>query len=978
MKKILLLTLVSMLCAVSTWAGPYVYKSVYANQQDLASQKQWESITHVNITSEKAGEIATMLNALMADGSTKLTTGSETFDASITQRLSITGPLNSDDLIALAKFFGSYEGLLSLKLENATISDEDWATFCKATDATFSNVNGLILPKTFKEITAETVANFTNAELAAAAFDTTEGSSFMTCYNKKAGNLYQALGISTNWTGKTFDKVTLNGNYGKKTITSFGNDGVVMADLNFLKANSASTDDKGATMTDLNLTNATFANYEGETLSGNTQSGYAYEEGTNGMVQIGSLFGSTLTQLELPTTVGTTLLPYQSLIGCNSISSLTIPANITTLGTECCMNMDALETVVAEGIEAVGIESFASCDKLTSVTLPTCCKVIKESAFNRCFGLKGIALPGGITEIKTQAFAYCEGLLAIRLPNSLQTIGSQAFLQCVSLQSITIPANVTSIASQAFAACVGLMHVYVLGTTTVPNCPWDAFDTYVQYNNNAVEKVTKGEWSTTPWQKGPDGSYSTDGWNPNTENFGCYRTKESTITLVDGTQQTYKTGAAMLHFPEGMGDIYSCETTRNQYYRGTFEASGTEDWTNDDFGITKWATDGDLYVYWSALGLVNNMPAALNSDEVKAFGYGDWTDSKINGGATTNTDGFKLFILTKQSTKEDVYEFPNIKKDRWYTICVPFDITANQLEETFGNGYEVAQFNEVKYEGNKLYLNFTNTISNGKSGSDVVIEKHVPYMIHPHSMAVDAKGNPTETTFTITGIKIADEDYNMSAEDMQNYKVEVKEPDGTRMFTFIGLGHNNIYTKDANDKTKGIGKRVLLPWNCYFFGTASGATWPKFYRESAKDDSDRGTGLWTNNTAIVLAPGWTYEEPKTYIAQSDDYEATEDGVITAGYQTWKSGYTMDAYVYAGKTATSAKALSSFEFVVNNDPLKDHSGETTGIKTVTTTESNMPARLQGKVFNINGQYVGTSLNGLSKGIYLVNGKKYVVK
>lgn len=35
-------------------------------------------------------------------------------------------------------------------------------------------------------------------------------------------------------------------------------------------------------------------------------------------------------------------------------------------------------------------------------------------------------------------------------------------------------------------------------------------------------------------------------------------------------------------------------------------------------------------------------------------------------------------------------------------------------------------------------------------------------------------------------------------------------------------------------------------------------------------------------------------------------------------------------------------------------------------------------LEGKVYNLNGQMVGTSTNGLSKGVYIVNGKKVVVK
>lgn len=35
-------------------------------------------------------------------------------------------------------------------------------------------------------------------------------------------------------------------------------------------------------------------------------------------------------------------------------------------------------------------------------------------------------------------------------------------------------------------------------------------------------------------------------------------------------------------------------------------------------------------------------------------------------------------------------------------------------------------------------------------------------------------------------------------------------------------------------------------------------------------------------------------------------------------------------------------------------------------------------LQGKVFNLNGQLVGNSAEGLSKGIYIVNGKKVIIK
>lgn len=47
------------------------------------------------------------------------------------------------------------------------------------------------------------------------------------------------------------------------------------------------------------------------------------------------------------------------------------------------------------------------------------------------------------------------------------------------------------------------------------------------------------------------------------------------------------------------------------------------------------------------------------------------------------------------------------------------------------------------------------------------------------------------------------------------------------------------------------------------------------------------------------------------------------------------------------------------------------GETTGINSIETN-----ATVNGKVYNLNGQYVGNSLNGLKKGIYVVNGKKVI--
>ena len=47
----------------------------------------------------------------------------------------------------------------------------------------------------------------------------------------------------------------------------------------------------------------------------------------------------------------------------------------------------------------------------------------------------------------------------------------------------------------------------------------------------------------------------------------------------------------------------------------------------------------------------------------------------------------------------------------------------------------------------------------------------------------------------------------------------------------------------------------------------------------------------------------------------------------------------------------------------------------GIKNIETTGQKL---VDTRAYNLKGQYVGTTLNGLSKGVYIVNGKKVVVK
>ena len=73
-----------------------------------------------------------------------------------------------------------------------------------------------------------------------------------------------------------------------------------------------------------------------------------------------------------------------------------------------------------------------------------------------------------------------------------------------------------------------------------------------------------------------------------------------------------------------------------------------------------------------------------------------------------------------------------------------------------------------------------------------------------------------------------------------------------------------------------------------------------------------------------------------------------------------------------KQDTSIKGMRAYFLLANGATAAklNFGGELTGIDAV----DNGEAVMTGKVYNLNGQYVGNSLEGLKKGVYVVNGKK----
>ena len=113
--------------------------------------------------------------------------------------------------------------------------------------------------------------------------------------------------------------------------------------------------------------------------------------------------------------------------------------------------------------------TFYNCNKLKSITLPSCITNIGKNAFASCTSLTSIDIPDSVTEIKENAFYNCTSLISINLPKGITSISSGVFQNCGSLTSITIPDGVTSIKGEAFRDCEDLTSIDIPDSVTEIN-----------------------------------------------------------------------------------------------------------------------------------------------------------------------------------------------------------------------------------------------------------------------------------------------------------------------------------------------------------------------------------------------------------------------------------------------------------------------------------------------------------------------------
>ena len=286
---------------------------------------------------------------------------------------------------------------------------------------------------------------------------------------------------------------------------------------------------------------------------------------------------TTITTANIPATVsydGTTYnvtyIGFHAFEDCSSLTSVTIPNSVTTIGDYafCCSSLTSV--TIPNSVTSIGEKAFWGCSSLTSVTFEDNSNLtsIGGRAFYNCSSLTSIDIPNSVTSVNYWAFRNCSSLTSIIIPNSVTYIGEEAFIGCSSLtsvsldmssipanlfpqstalQNLTLGENVTSIGSGAFNACSFLQNVTCLATTP----PTLADNTVFPYPNIASLKVPCGSLeayssATSFWNMFFSGRISENGYNVevsvNDETFGSVAVESdcSTGTLTATANEGYR------------------------------------------------------------------------------------------------------------------------------------------------------------------------------------------------------------------------------------------------------------------------------------------------------------------------------------------------------------------------------------------------------------------------------------------------------
>lgn len=157
-----------------------------------------------------------------------------------------------------------------------------------------------------------------------------------------------------------------------------------------------------------------------------------------------------------------------------SLTAVTIPASVKTIGDNAFYGCNALTSVIFEDGEtelSIGDAAFRSCSKITSLVLPSRLRNAGMYAFASCSALTKIEIKEGLEILGDYAFNADSKLTEIVLPASLKQMGDynadgnlvamNVFNGCSAIENITIAEG-----NESYATVSGVLYLKTAGVIT--------------------------------------------------------------------------------------------------------------------------------------------------------------------------------------------------------------------------------------------------------------------------------------------------------------------------------------------------------------------------------------------------------------------------------------------------------------------------------------------------------------------------------
>ena len=277
--------------------------------------------------------------------------------------------------------------------------------------------------------------------------------------------------------------------------------------------------------------------------------------------------------------------------------------------------------------------------------------------------------------------------------------------------------------------------------------------------------------------------------------------------------------------------------------------------------------------------------------------------------------------------------------NKWNSFVLPVDLTVKQLRDAFGATVRLARLNNLT----ATELQFETVNLDGKADKDIALEAYKPYIIFPVKTMEDNNNSPYTATIAKNGS--TENPYKVT---IQAQRFEI--PGVT--FKTSASNENDLSNMDEHWRTKMTDNVGTI--------TAYG-TFVRTFDENAEQDGTTGK--------------WSFSSSK--------------GTIRDGYDDLVGSYVFDyGNVYYTENPEKVRGLRGFScwFKPNNgtkpavsiDGVKQETELTAiGELIISPEAANRYGKNDG-VYNLQEQRVGNTTEGLPSGIYIVNGRKHVVR